>query len=795
MTEIIVETLLAERGNNYDETGQTIASYSRSIVFLPAGAEPGREVRVRLIPIEGKTDRRGRPMYQSEPAPVEYTERWKDNGDGTASRVKIAKDWFLQESEVEVVETRSLDEQDGSHTIHTDFRLVWGSDLSTSVVECHASDTIEEQKERVKGDQLVWRKVGDRRGAEEITPGEVTKIEAEGYEWQWHRLDLQYDQALMVVLKIWFDASRMPLNYSPRSFLFKWGGLPAWLRAEMEARYPVCSCGRQRRDTQVADGYAKCELCRAKETCGRCGKQTKVTVVDGRLVCENCQPYEEQEQLIAAHLTGEHRQAIADEAKRLLSGQALEGELGLAVLKAGLGHVHDWTRDRILQKWSGYRWYYFTNEGVLGTKFEPAALQVLQYLPQATGNSLVELVAWVAENRPKGSRGLDYYLRTQVEGLEGELPQLTEDRVDRVVYELSSGEPVIVLADWLRGSEAERLAALEAYRQAEQELGAERGTIRSCLNIAHGDLFEESQAYAHALQMIAEAFAEKAKRQVLDDLLAREYSSCPVCGSEWNFREEGPHYCERQDELRARGSFQDFEVKVSRLRPPTADFGGQARLGEAELVKLLAVYDDRYGDYELRLEVNNEVLVDDPGQVETKTYWREPSARERELAEQIGQLQGQLMVLDRERSFSGRVEGAFKKVEHRGKTQLQFEGTFTGTVDDRSAEEGYSSYEDQPALFVCRDRCPWLDEEPQAGQRWVCTTAFQIGMTGGKPVIVANPQVRSDLEEELKQKIARLQQEQVVEQRREADLVDEAFDEEGNPTTALAAALRKAGLV
>src|SRR3990167_11066010 len=89
MAEEQIQTLEATQGKNPSEA---IASYGRSIVFLPSGVKPGQTVRARLQEI--KPDSRGRMMYRAIPAPVEYSERWKDNGDGAASRVTIATDWL-----------------------------------------------------------------------------------------------------------------------------------------------------------------------------------------------------------------------------------------------------------------------------------------------------------------------------------------------------------------------------------------------------------------------------------------------------------------------------------------------------------------------------------------------------------------------------------------------------------------------------------------------------------------------------------------------------------------------------
>lgn len=73
MPDQIVVTLRAERGGKFEETGQCISSYNRSIVFLPRSAKPDEVVRVRLIQIDGKVDRNSRPMYRAEFAPLDLT--------------------------------------------------------------------------------------------------------------------------------------------------------------------------------------------------------------------------------------------------------------------------------------------------------------------------------------------------------------------------------------------------------------------------------------------------------------------------------------------------------------------------------------------------------------------------------------------------------------------------------------------------------------------------------------------------------------------------------------------------
>ena len=58
MADELVVTLLAEEGKKFVETGEAIASHGRSLVFLPKGAEPGKQVRVRLQEIKEQSNDR-----------------------------------------------------------------------------------------------------------------------------------------------------------------------------------------------------------------------------------------------------------------------------------------------------------------------------------------------------------------------------------------------------------------------------------------------------------------------------------------------------------------------------------------------------------------------------------------------------------------------------------------------------------------------------------------------------------------------------------------------------------------
>ncbi|MEO0249789.1 MAG: hypothetical protein ABIN58_09715 [candidate division WOR-3 bacterium] len=443
--EKLIVTLLVEEGTKGDPVG----SYgdgrrSRgSIVFLPAAAKShlGKNVRVELQEI--RPDSRGVMMYRGVPAPDIYAERWRDNGDGTLSRLTVATDWLGQEVELGVVETRPSGAREGIPSTQSNLQVVWGQDLASSVVEDRQIRLIPLEEERVEDGRLVWRKVGERSENLPVKAVQVLGVKvAQDCEWYRNRLQTTYDPNCQVQLYVRYGEHKATGSWESTLYpTARWAEMPGWWRAEQEAHYPVCSCGRQRRDTQIADGFGKCELCRAEGICERCGKQIKVTVVDSHLVCDACRPYAEQERLIARLLNTDHLAAIAEEARGLLALQPLKKEEGEAVLKA--------TVDSSVFRREGYGWYYFGQLGeVYGTKLAPAALKILENLPSATGNGIMELISWVVGGPRPANPAADYYLQTQVEDKQA-MPDLTETCLKQVVEKIAGSQPV--LADLLRG--------------------------------------------------------------------------------------------------------------------------------------------------------------------------------------------------------------------------------------------------------------------------------------------------------------------------------------------------------
>ena len=352
MNDEKIEILLAEEGQRFEEDGQAIASIERSIVFLPKGVKPDQKVRVKLFEI--KEDSRGRMMYRSVPAPAEFTEKWKNSGDGTATQVKIAINWLLEESQVGEIETRKLETREGTPSEKSESKIVWGKDLTSTKIEEDKFQLIPLEEEKVEGEKIAWKKIGDREEfVEKVIHSPTKELYIREFRLYGDWLSVDYTDNLIQGYVKTEDDHWVSLD-------ILWQEMPIWWRKEVEARFPVCACGTNRYDAEASDGYQKCWICRGNEACEICGKkEANITIIDGQMMCASCKKSQEQEQLITTHLTDAHLQMIVSEAKKLLVGQALEAELGLAVLKSGLEHItSEFTQSRMLDQWREYRWYY-----------------------------------------------------------------------------------------------------------------------------------------------------------------------------------------------------------------------------------------------------------------------------------------------------------------------------------------------------------------------------------------------------------------------------------------------------
>jgi len=473
--EIIV-TLLVQEGN---KPGQPIATYSpsrreRYLVFMPRDAVPGKEARVQLVDT-GSKDSRGSALYRGQPARIEYTDRWKDNSDGTASRVTVAKNWFLQEWEEGECERKTLVKDSLKpdratkqirNTVDLNASLAMATVLEETVV---STPLMSEKVDNAITGGLVLVETGKNEAVEKSDIFAISRIGDINRQFRSESLvQLVWGNDWNIQLAVYFtkDGSETSVTEST-----SWGKLQAWVQSALQAEWPVCSCGRERvalAQGHKMDDYPKCSKCRSEEHCHRCGKQARISFLLGRLVCDDCKPYETAEQLIASKITDAHKAKVIDEANRLLGGQSMSAELGFLVLKSSLGHVaDDWNKEQTLNRWNGYQWYYFTDKGVFGSKFSPSTLQILRFLSQATGDGLVEMVAWLTGSA-KADQNRDFFFQTQVKGEKVTLPSL-----ENAIQRLTGSEPI--LADFLRQSETARLEEEERqYRPEIREVRIDR---------------------------------------------------------------------------------------------------------------------------------------------------------------------------------------------------------------------------------------------------------------------------------------------------------------------------------
>ena len=286
--------------------------------------------------------------------------------------------------------------------------------------------------------------------------------------------------------------------------------------------------------------------------------------MDGRLICNDCKKYEEQELLIGAMLTAERLAAIAQEAQSLVMVDPIEGKLAEMVLTSGLDFIEsDWERERQLDRERGYRWYYFTPHGVFATKLEKSALKILQFVASATGNPLVDIVSWFAEGvRPSGyDIRYDYYLRTQVEGETGVDPKVTEAYLEKMVKKLEAGESV--LADNLRGSDEDRVkleewleANTDQYQGYSDSYGKKEALVEAVQKAT-----QSVKGYHSALQQIAKfeewvtaRQAQQEAGEIWMDVIVQVSTESRTYDQSWCISPDGELVEPRKDETGGRRS-------------------------------------------------------------------------------------------------------------------------------------------------------------------------------------------------------------------------------------------------
>lgn len=124
---------------------------------------------------------------------------------------------------------------------------------------------------------------------------------------------------------------------------------------------------------------------------------------------------------------------IAEKATALRKAVAFPKGEGEAILRAREGALPS--------EWTGYDWYYFFSDAVLGSKFSPASLLLLESMPLATGSAYDELLLWLLG----GARGSgDFFHRRQAGQIrDGEVPEFPETELREVASRLEKGEWVV----------------------------------------------------------------------------------------------------------------------------------------------------------------------------------------------------------------------------------------------------------------------------------------------------------------------------------------------------------------
>ena len=462
MSAIIVE-LEARQGKTL---GQMVGSYQApgqnkmSQVSLPEECEAGMKYRV-VLEEQPEKDGRGRAQFLAHPAPfIEEKDEWRDNGDGAISQIRTALNWRMERIEVAVLATRAR----GSRPRYSLRRgsggrgLVLGNAPSTSFYEGEVVQVLFLQNECVRNGELVWE---DDRGEKEIVSAVGLRIfpvissevavmrdphrnnkrggcsgSADGIMFYNDRdmdalgTDPERPVRLDLELEVCPALPDKPGPWKPPYqraesdsgwFKFAYSELPEWIRRPHEERFPICACGRCRVDAveQNADGYTRCQKCRKEETCDWCGrKNTPVVMILERKTCQKCEPMASQADLVEQHLPSARRQEFAALAEKLGSGRALccsDGEMVAKDLQSLRADPE--MRSHFAKEYRGYPWYYLAGGAIWGSKFPPAALELLALLPQARGTGLVRLAAWVAGGvHRQGDLEQDFFFRTQVKG-------------------------------------------------------------------------------------------------------------------------------------------------------------------------------------------------------------------------------------------------------------------------------------------------------------------------------------------------------------------------------------------
>jgi len=346
---------------------------------------------------------------------------------------------------------------------------------------------------------------------------------------------------------------------------------------------------------------------------------------------------------------------------------------------------------------------------------------------------------------------------------------------------------------------------------------------------------EEADKVSELAQpILAKVEAQLAAKKAFEAWLAAVYTKCPVCGEEFEGYDGATHWCagNYQDALVGFGQGQDFPVKVSRTIDGT------------EVARIEARYQSRYNEYELRFSILDRPVPFDPKLTTTEEPWQPPDehtlairAAQAKLAELEQTLIGVGMSLEYELEEYRQAEEAalerlmanyatrpivagdvfevtFHEEERQGQRQLTTDPFFDEPSGswNKLVEDPYHSLKPladakqlvrvraksgaQLHLFAYRTNNP--EGEYGRGGRSVTVYGYFAQPVYGEVHHKARVEELKAQIAEVQAEIARLEAEPAPKKSKpkkgkgQTELVEEAFDNEENPETSMAAALRKA---
>ncbi len=312
----------------------------------------------------------------------------------------------------------------------------------------------------------------------------------------------------------------------------------------------------------------------------------------------------------------------------------------------------------------------------------------------------------------------------------------------------------------------------EGYEDLQDKIFERRArSIQDQLNIAFGNrqyetvskvilraisLIAEIEIALEKLEVVFEKYRQSA--QYLERYINQVYSKtsfyerqAPAVGEYISLRDDDPI----------------FPAVYAEIDNPDTEYVRfiESRLNDKVIVWLEARrYDDNEIEFYIRTADDMLLEESDIERIEVISLWQVPNEGRLEKLRQIHNLEIQLAKLEEElelcgRDYAGRIVVQFKQDPERG--SLFAVASLSDETEVRLGDD-YKSLSGE-VRFVCNNRCgDWLNEMPEAGEKWICSFGVNPRMIGydreNKPIIVVNPQAK-DNHEELAEKLEALQEE------------------------------------